>query len=186
MSAQALSDRCGELGLLLPRPVLSNLENGRRDSISLGEILILAAALDVPPLQLVVPVGYCEDIEILPDLRVPVWDAAKWIDGESRPVIRMNDKGLRISFDGEPTIADYYRAHDAAIKSWRLLLERMTEAISRGETASAKTYEAAASRSVAEIASVRHRIHARGLLVPPAPSELTNLPTAEQSAGLPE
>ena len=43
MSAQQLSDRTGELGMLSPRSVLANLESGRRETVSAAEIMVLAA-----------------------------------------------------------------------------------------------------------------------------------------------
>lgn len=81
-SAQDLSDRCAALGFAIPRPVLSNLENGRRESVSVAELIVLARALDVPPLQLLVPVGRAESLELFPGASRPAWDAARWITGE--------------------------------------------------------------------------------------------------------
>lgn len=82
MSAQALSDRCTELGATIPRAVISNLENGRRTSVSVAELLVLAAALDVPPAALVFPVGYTERTEALPGAEVPPFEAVRWFAGE--------------------------------------------------------------------------------------------------------
>jgi transcriptional regulator with XRE-family HTH domain len=85
MSAQRLSDRCEELGLVLPRSTLADLENGRRASITLAELLVLAAALEVPPLELALPLGEQESTEILPDGEMPTWDAARWFCGDGTP-----------------------------------------------------------------------------------------------------
>ncbi|MFD8544996.1 helix-turn-helix domain-containing protein [Streptomyces sp. NPDC059649] len=82
MSAQQLSDRCAELGMEIPRAVISNLENGRRTSISVAELLVLAAALDVPPAALAFPVGYAEETEALPGAHVPPFEAVRWFGGE--------------------------------------------------------------------------------------------------------
>ncbi|MFD9813693.1 helix-turn-helix domain-containing protein [Streptomyces sp. NPDC059080] len=82
MSAQALSDRCTDLGMAVPRAVISNLENGRRTSVSVAEILVLAAALDIPPAALVFPVGYTEETEALPGANVPPFEAVRWFAGE--------------------------------------------------------------------------------------------------------
>ena len=46
MSAQQLADRTAELGAPIPRSVLANLESGRRETVSVAEILVLAAALE--------------------------------------------------------------------------------------------------------------------------------------------
>lgn len=85
LSAQQLSDRCGELGHAIPRPVLSNIETGRRESITLAELLIIAAALDVPPLVLISPPIDEEAIEILPDQRVVLWQVVGWFMGVGPP-----------------------------------------------------------------------------------------------------
>ena len=66
MSVQNLADLTAELGMEIPRSVLANLEGGRRDTISVAEVLVLAAALNVSPLELIFPVGFDEQMEILP------------------------------------------------------------------------------------------------------------------------
>lgn len=82
MSAQQLSDRCAEFGMDVPRKVISNLEIGRRTSVSVAELLVLAAALDVPPGALVFPVGYTETTEALPGAMTPPFEALRWFAGE--------------------------------------------------------------------------------------------------------
>ncbi|MFD0393285.1 helix-turn-helix domain-containing protein [Streptomyces nogalater] len=47
VSAQQLSERCAELGMPIQRSVLANMESGRRSTVTVAEVLILAAALDV-------------------------------------------------------------------------------------------------------------------------------------------
>lgn len=80
-----LTFRTGDLiGLPIPRPVLSNLENGRRESVSMAEVLVLAQALEIPPVLLVAPVGITETVEILPNGPRATWDAAKWITSEDK------------------------------------------------------------------------------------------------------
>ena len=53
MSAQRLADICAELGHPIPRDVISNLENGRRASVPVTDLLVIAEALGVPALSLV-------------------------------------------------------------------------------------------------------------------------------------
>ncbi len=47
MSARQLSEACGELGYPIPRKTISDLENGRRSSITVSELFILSRALGV-------------------------------------------------------------------------------------------------------------------------------------------
>jgi transcriptional regulator with XRE-family HTH domain len=161
MSAQMLSDRCAELGFAIPRPVLSNLENGRREAVSLAELLILAAALEVPPLLLIAPVGLREDLEILPTANIPTWDAAKWVTGEhlsSKP--------------DEATVLDYYRAHDATVAAWRKLMQNMAESIAADDERSARTYRTAADQQILDLTRIRKTMQERSLLLPSLPPDL--------------
>lgn len=66
MSVQQLADRTAELGMPIPRSVLANLESGRRETVSAAEVVILAAALDIAPIELISPVGFDQQVEMLP------------------------------------------------------------------------------------------------------------------------
>jgi transcriptional regulator with XRE-family HTH domain len=83
MSAQKLADECERLGFPIPRSVLANLEHGRREAVSVAELLVLAAALRVPPILLVIPVARQESVEILPGVEAPAWPSALWWRGEA-------------------------------------------------------------------------------------------------------
>jgi hypothetical protein len=65
--------------------VIANLENNRRDTVSVAEVLILAAALDVPPIMLITAVGQDDSVEILPNLEISTWKARGWILGAVPP-----------------------------------------------------------------------------------------------------
>lgn len=94
-TASWLSERTAELGLRVSRSALSELENGKRKSITLGEFLILAAALDVPPVLLFLP-GYPDDyVDLLPHLQADSHDAADWISGEKLLVVTPSGSSLQ-------------------------------------------------------------------------------------------
>ncbi|MFI6910076.1 helix-turn-helix domain-containing protein [Nonomuraea sp. NPDC050394] len=80
MSVQALADRCTALGYPLERTNLNKLESGGRASMSVAELLVLARALDTPPMLLLVPL-HDEPVEILPGVEAPAAEAAAWLDG---------------------------------------------------------------------------------------------------------
>src|SRR3954454_8338253 len=62
---------------------ISNLEGGQREGVTLAEVMRLAAALDVPPLALIFPVGVESEVE-LPDGRtVNTGRAMRWFIGEA-------------------------------------------------------------------------------------------------------
>jgi hypothetical protein len=82
MTGQQLADRCAELGLPLDRTVLAKMEHGARQTLTVGELLVLARALGVPPLALVFPIGAAKQAEVLPGQMADTWQAAKWVTGE--------------------------------------------------------------------------------------------------------
>ena len=55
MTAQALSETCSEFGADIPRNTITNLENGRKETMPLHELVVLAAALLVDPVELLFP-----------------------------------------------------------------------------------------------------------------------------------
>jgi transcriptional regulator with XRE-family HTH domain len=84
MTAQALAKACADLGLPIGRVVIANLERGHRETITVGELMALAAALDVPPVTLVFPVGEPGEVEYLPGRTADAWDAALWFSGDAK------------------------------------------------------------------------------------------------------
>jgi len=81
MSAQQLADRTEELGMPIPRSVLANLESGRRETVSVAEVLVLAAALNVAPVELICPVGFDKETEMLPGRAMDQLAARRWFTG---------------------------------------------------------------------------------------------------------
>lgn len=82
LSAQQLSDRCAELGVPIQRTVLANMESGRRTTVTVAEVLVLAAALGVAPGQLMFPVGFQEKVEMLPNQEREPMAALDWVSGK--------------------------------------------------------------------------------------------------------
>lgn len=86
MSAQSLADRCAEAGFPeLKRQVITNLENGRRESVSLTELLGLAYALDAPPVLLFIPFDGRTVLRISPEIQMSDLQAFTWVSGEQEP-----------------------------------------------------------------------------------------------------
>lgn len=83
-SAHDLADKCLELDpdTALNRSVIANLESGRRGSVSVDEVVLLALALDVAPTHLTVPAeGGPEGMRLTDDATVPCWKAWRWYVG---------------------------------------------------------------------------------------------------------
>lgn len=77
-----LSDRTEKLGMKISRSALSELENGKRKSISLAEFFVLAAALDVSPVALLFPEYPDGVVEFLPGIETSSFQASNWISGD--------------------------------------------------------------------------------------------------------
>jgi transcriptional regulator with XRE-family HTH domain len=120
MSAQQLADATAELGHPVARSVIANLESGRRDTVSVAEIVVLARALGVPPLLLVFPVGSNATVELLPGEIVDTWSGAKWFTGE-QPFPNSGE-------DIEELPTSYFREQDRLIAEWYRARDRVMAA----------------------------------------------------------
>lgn len=85
ISGQKLVDKMSELGLEFPRSVLANLESGRRATVSVAELIIFAKALEVAPLDLLIPPG---GVEMLPGVMWSSQDASQWFSHLTCPACK--------------------------------------------------------------------------------------------------
>lgn len=81
-SAQWLADETKRIGLPISRAAIANYESGRKRGLDLTELLVIAAALDVPPLVLLFPQLPDGPVEGLPGITTTSWEAAAWFTGE--------------------------------------------------------------------------------------------------------
>ena len=114
ITAQALADRCAELGHPLDRTVIAKLEKGLRQSVTVADLVVLANALGVSPTALVVPIDQDETVRILPRHDVPALEAMTWFTGERRHVWASEVSGASEDF----TLVDIYRAHERRVADW--------------------------------------------------------------------
>ncbi|MFE5257659.1 helix-turn-helix domain-containing protein [Streptomyces coelicoflavus] len=140
-SAQDLADKCDEIGHPIPRNVIANMESGRRSNLPLVDVIVLAEALNTPPICLVYPVGYVDDVQRLP-LQHPTTslDALRRFTGEETD-LGMDDDVLR-----------YFRAHHAAEEQLRKARRDEDYARYHVETAPNADRKAEALRSQARAA----------------------------------
>jgi hypothetical protein len=103
-SAAWLSDRTADLGYRISPTVIAKLDSGHRGEVlSLPELLILAAALDIPPALLIFPEFPHGTVELLPDDRAASgYEAVKWLGGERPIPPRRADVKRRIA--AEPNV----------------------------------------------------------------------------------
>jgi len=169
-SAQKLSNACAELGMEFPRSTLADLESGRRGHVSVAELLVLARALDVPPLLLLVPVGTQEETEVLPECSRDSFRVAQWFAGEV-PFPGEDDAAYIASIADSWRVAgdsplELYRAHDraATAEMWALAASGPGEREDFAGAAAALRGEA--ERHHAGAANLREKAEALGMLPP--------------------
>lgn len=92
-SARWLSEETAALGHEISPTILAKLDSGHRGSVlNVIELLVLAAALNMPPVLLLFP-GYAEgDIEFLPGHTAPCRQVVDWFSGRGRLPLRPGDE----------------------------------------------------------------------------------------------
>ncbi|MFD4553461.1 transcriptional regulator [Streptomyces sp. NPDC058469] len=135
LSAQDLADACEQLGHPIPRNVIANMESGRRASLPLVDVMVLAAALETYPVCLIFPVGYVDRTQELPFQElVPTWDALRRFTGDED--IPLHDAGLVPDFE----------VHDNLVRTALAALEEAEQARFAAKTASNRAQEEEAER----------------------------------------
>jgi len=114
LTGQQLADDTEQLGYPITRSQIANYESGRKQSLDVAELLVLAAALGVPPVALLFPNLPDGDVEVLPGQVMSSADAMRWFAGENDSSEPQSDLGRLITltrkrFDMERK-RDRYRA----------------------------------------------------------------------------
>jgi transcriptional regulator with XRE-family HTH domain len=179
-SAQKLADECAALGLPTQRSTLADLENGRRATLGIAELVVIGRALGVPPLQLLYPVGYEAAAEVLPGVTRDPFRCARWFAGET-PFPGERDEGYLMEISGDWNAASgnpivLYRSNEQALYAEGDALRRARQldeqAVTGGEgQRDAFTAAAASLRQSADSLRVaregtRKRAEQLGLLPP--------------------
>lgn len=178
MSAQQLADRCAELGMAIPRAVLANLENGRRPVVQVPELLVLAAALEVPPVVLMAPLGHEPIVEILPGRELYAREAVRWISGETRLSDHVSDRETEwLTLTDERAIVPLYEQHDRLLEE----LDSIDEGRIRLEDEDGKVIDVR-GRVIRSLQAHRALMAERGLLLPPLPAALESIDSGPHRA----
>lgn len=92
---QALADAMDELGHPINRVTIAKIEDGktRATNVTVEELLVFAAALDMPPSLLLLPLGTEDRVAITPTLSVHPDAAMQWFEGEEPLLVWDEDKG---------------------------------------------------------------------------------------------
>lgn len=196
MSGQQLADATAALGHSVPRSVIANLESGRRETLSVPELLVLARALEVPATQLVFPVGSAEEVEILPGRSVSAEEAMLWFTGWHDPFRgevpadrmvghgRQTPEGLHEWYETGYDDAGYpvhrYAEHRELVLEWRDAVGKARQRLPEDADANSPEFrnEVAHLRENAErvLRRIRDDMRRRGVTVlPDLPPELEHL-----------
>lgn len=124
LSAQELAERLAQHWPELDRSILANLESGRRRSVSVDEVLVLALALNVAPVHLFVPVT--EEPVHVGAHKIPSPVARDWVRGGT-PLEGQDARLFRTQVP-ESEWADYEASRDVPVMSAAELARALAEA----------------------------------------------------------
>lgn len=194
MSAQKLADATAELGLPIARSVIANLESGRRETVTLPELVVLARALGVPPLLLVFPVGRHETVDTLPGGPADTLQALDWFIGQARfpsPYVGQGDRdpgtGLHEWYvDSEEGWEEgaaalrLFAEHARAVSEWEGAPSAVRRTIPRDdEAAFAELLDQRRGRAEDAIQRARAEMRRRGLQPPALPAYMRYIDQAQ-------
>lgn len=120
MTADQLAAAVTDLGLRYTRSQVTNLEAGRRDSITTGELSVLSAALGVPRLLLEFPLGRVDVVEALPGVEVSPLVALDWTETGAIRAWHADAAGVKRSSHDDAHLIRRYRRHRELIGAWEM------------------------------------------------------------------
>jgi transcriptional regulator with XRE-family HTH domain len=176
MTAQELADSCAEIGYPIPRNVIANMESGRRATLPLVEVMVLAAALNTHPILLIYPLGQTEEVQRLP-LQNPTdtWDAMRWFTGEEPHGLAMDGEALsRFRDHNHHEAAAMAALYGIAENQWKA--ENAPDPTQRKQALQAESWHAQRLKpAVKGIRNARARIRAYGRTPPSLMPDLERL-----------
>jgi transcriptional regulator with XRE-family HTH domain len=177
LSAQQLADRCAALGMEIPRSVIANLEIGRRPTVSVAELLILAAALEVPPVALIAPLGQEPETRILPNRELITFDAILWMSGEARLPDDPASKEVNwINETDTDALIPMYHQHDRLLEEIEgigsIFGNYLTLETGSGQALDRVEFQ---NDAISRLQDYRALMKQRGLLLPSLPPELEGI-----------
>ncbi|WP_371791849.1 helix-turn-helix domain-containing protein [Streptomyces sp. NBC_01471] len=183
-SAQDLAEQCEQLGHPIPRNVIANMESGRRASLPLVDVMVLAAALETYPVCLIFPVGYVEQTQELPFQHlVPTWDALRRFTGEEE--VPLHDAGLVPDFEAHASLVSTALAALAEEEQARFAARTATSRAQQEEAERKRTtYADQAISAKYNLRYLRRDLREDGATPPDLPPALDDVdpPEAEANA----
>lgn len=149
-SAAWLSARTGELGYRVSPAVIAKLDSGHRGSVlGVAELIIIAAALDIPPVALLYPELPDGIVEVVPGESISSIDAVRQFTGEAGSG---GTDGARL-LSKSREIFEARRTHELLDQHVERMIERTR--IAKGATESQEEYIA---KTVGEVISTGDKI----------------------------
>jgi transcriptional regulator with XRE-family HTH domain len=183
MSAQDVADATAELGYPIQRSVIANLENGRRVSVDLAEFLVLAKALDVPPVALLVPAGEVGEMEILPGQICSTDDALQWITGETMLDDELDEDTVELLFDDlrrhRQGVQNLLRSISRAEEYRRGAVLTRDQATREASLQLVARFDELVSKQSRSLQDFRASMRARGIQPPTLPPTLSHIDYVE-------
>ena len=99
LSQDGLCQRCSALGYPLKRTSLAAFELGNRQTLAVHEVIVLATALGVAPLELLFPANHFTSY--LPGVELPCFEAAERFTGRPAQEVTWAETLARILTDTE-------------------------------------------------------------------------------------
>lgn len=164
-SAEDLAKRTAALGYEIKRPVISNLENGRRGSVTLTDLVVLAQAFGTSPMLLILPLGEEESVDLAPGRSYATSEAFDWWAGR-RPLPDADwapywgSEGSRLLF------YFFHSEHLANIAELEVELERVRD---RGQPDVAQHIESELAQEKQALVNAREYIASKGWVLPDLP-----------------
>jgi transcriptional regulator with XRE-family HTH domain len=198
LTREQLAARCAALGAPeLTYAAITNIETGRRDKstqkrrrdVTVDELMVLARALEVPPVLLALPIGSRkhDEIEFLPGVKAPLWPALKWFTGEGRVPIDNYAPGGTV----EDGVAEWYddpelgweagaapltlrRTHDEQVRAW-FQAPTVVRDMGLPEAESYASLERLQARIESDLRTTRKEMRRLGLVPPKLYEELEHV-----------
>lgn len=183
-----LAQRCADRGVpAIGEQTIKNLEAGRRTSLTITDFTVLAAALDVPPVSLLFPLGVAATVEVLPGREMSTWDAVAWFTGETpadQPAPQDSARDLLDAFRNHGDLLAAATASTALAKERRRTASTTLDRARRAALLErAAGYEENAFEDCQDLRDFRTRMRERGLVPPRLPDELAFVDHPDEAPG---
>lgn len=191
-SAQRLGDEMARVGIPWNRSIVVNIEQGRRSYITLEELLALGRVLGVPPMLLAFPFDQVREVQALPNVSVPTWEAAQWFAGRA-PFPSTSDRmeeweAHQDAFDRGAVPVELWHEHARLLTDWGkksgqadLARRQATNALDDAQRDSllmdARGADLEADRLANALWELRRRMRQHGILAPELPGKLRDIDT---------